>query len=47
MRRNLLPLALCVFLAGFLALGVRTVAVAQGAASVKPIEAASAARSYR
>lgn len=47
MKRHLFPLALCVFLAGCLALGVKTMAEAQGAASVKPIDAAGAARSDR
>lgn len=45
--RALIPTLLCVLLAACLALGLRRVAVAQGAASVKPIDAGEPARSDR
>jgi hypothetical protein len=45
--RAVAPAVLCVVLAGCLAMGLRKAAEAQGAASVKPINAASAARSDR
>ncbi len=45
--RALAPAVLCIVLAGCLAMGLRKAGEAHGAAGVKPIDAASAARSDR